>query len=60
MCQYFHYHIIFVLHKDAEFLEKGHHKDQELLTFPIQCLHQQMDYIFVPHLQLCTRVLRQV
>lgn len=54
------HHIVLVLQEDAELLQKGHDEHQELLTFPVQGFHQQVHYIFVPHLQLYARVLRQI
>lgn len=60
VCACASHHIVLVLQKDAELLEKGHDENQELLAFPVQCFHQQVHYIFVPHLQLYARVLRQV
>lgn len=60
MCVCASHHIILVLQKDAELLEKGHDEHQQLLAFPVQGFHQELHDVFVPHLQLYARVLRQV
>lgn len=54
------HHVVLVLQEDAELLEEGDDKHQELLVIPIQSLDQQLHNVLVPHLQLCARILGQV
>lgn len=54
------HHVVLVLQEDAELLEEGDDKHQELLVIPIQSLDQKLHDVLVPHLQLGARVLSQV
>ncbi len=54
------HHVIFVLQKDGELLEEGDDHQQQLFVLTVQDLHQHVNNVFVPHLQLCARVFSQV
>ena len=54
------YHIVFILHENAEFLQERHNEDEQLGIVAAQRLHQHAHDVLVPHLQLRARVLRQV
>lgn len=54
------YHIIFILHKNAELLQERHNKNQQLKVVPIQGLHQHVHNVLVPHLQLGARILSKI
>lgn len=54
------YHIILVLQEDRELLEEGDNYKEQLFVLPVKNLHQHVDNVFVPHLQLCASVFSQV
>lgn len=56
----FSHHVVLVLQEDGELLEEGDGHQQQLLVVPLQDLHQRVDDVFVPHLQLGARVFSQV
>ena len=53
-------HLVLVLNKDAEFLEEGHHEDEQLKVVSVECRYQHLDDALVLHLHLDLQVFRQI
>ena len=54
------HHVILVLQEDGQLLQEGDDHQQQLLVLPVQDLHQHVDDVLVPHLQLGAGVFSQV
>ena len=53
-------HVVLVLNKDAEFLEKRDDKNQQLDIFSVEGPYKQLGNALVTHLQFHFEVLRQI
>lgn len=53
-------HVVLVLQEDGQLFEEGNNKDQQLLVLSLKNFDQQSNNVFIPHLQLCPRVLSQI